>query len=148
MPRKIERRGPRSTTAAAATTHGESTRRGAETAVPSKIRVELARRGGLGAIRRSVPGRKESRETARVFEAASDPARLRMLAALTRARLCPCLLQGIEPMKDSALSYHLKVLRAAGLVATSSVSNYRIYEATPLGRKVESLMRRLSPDPA
>jgi DNA-binding transcriptional ArsR family regulator len=65
---------------------------------------------------------------------------------LTQARLCPCLLQEIEPMKDSVLSYHLKVLKHAGLVATSAVSNYRVYEATPLGRKVGFFARRISFD--
>lgn len=98
--------------------------------------------GGLQDIARSVPGAVEAKEIARVFDAVSDPARLRLLSALARAPLCPCLLREIEPMTNSALSYHLRVLKRGGLVATAARSSYRIYEATPLGRRLLAFARR------
>lgn len=81
-----------------------------------------------------MPNTSAAQAVARVFDAVSDPARLRILCALERTPLCPCLLREIEPMANSALSYHLRVLRHAGLVATAARSSYRIYEATALGR--------------
>jgi len=68
-----------------------------------------------------------------------------MLWALDRAPLCPCLLREFEPMTNSALSYHLRLLRRAGLVATTVKSNYRIYRATARGRAMLSFLRRAVP---
>ncbi len=48
-------------------------------------------------------------------------------------------------MANSALSYHLRVLKRAGLVIRTASSNYRIYETTALGRKVLALVRRAAP---
>ncbi len=45
-------------------------------------------------------------------------------------------------MASSALSYHLRLLRHAGLVATAAQSSYRIYEATALGRDLLAFVRR------
>ena len=44
-------------------------------------------------------------------------------------------------MKNSVLSYHLRVLKSAGLVTTSAKSHYRIYEVTARGREAISLFR-------
>ncbi len=93
-------------------------------------------------VERSVPNASAAHAVARVFDAVSDPARLRILCALERAPLCPCLLREIEPMASSALSYHLRLLRRAGLVATAARSSYRIYEATALGRDLLAFARR------
>ena len=44
-------------------------------------------------------------------------------------------------MKNSVLSYHLRVLKSAGLVTTSATSHYRIYEVTARGREAVLLFR-------
>ncbi len=46
-------------------------------------------------------------------------------------------------MKNSVLSYHLRILRRAGLVTMSASSNYRIYEASALAETLVSLARGL-----
>ncbi len=89
-----------------------------------------------------MPNASEAQAVARVFDAVSDPARFRILCALERAPLCPCLLREIEPMASSALSYHLRLLRRAGLVATAARSSYRIYETTALGGDLLAFVRR------
>ena len=113
--------------------------------VPPRVRDGLARLGGLRTVSRSAPSRRTAGEIARTFRALSDPSRVRLLGALVRTPLCPCLMQRIEPMKNSVLSYHLRVLRSAGLVTTSAASHYRIYEATGRGREAVSLFRRPRP---
>ncbi len=46
-------------------------------------------------------------------------------------------------MKNAVLSYHLRILRRAGLVTMSARSNYRIYEATALGEMLIAVAREL-----
>lgn len=91
---------------------------------------------------RRAPAASAAQEVARVFDAVSDPGRLRILCALERGPLCPCLLRAIEPMTNSVLSYHLRVLRRAGLVGTAARSSYRIYEVTALGRRLLAFARQ------
>ena len=110
------------------------------------MRDGLAQLGGLHIVTRSTPTRTAAGEIARTFRALSDPARVRLLGALARSPLCPCLMQRIEPMKNSVLSYHLRVLKSAGLVATSAASHYRIYEVTARGKEAVRLFRGPGPE--
>jgi len=54
-----------------------------------------------------------------VLQAVADPVRWAVLAMLADAPRCVCKLQEQIPIAGNLLSYHLKVLREAGLVATS-----------------------------
>lgn len=49
--------------------------------------------------------------------AAADPHRLALLRALTAGPTCVCELQVQVPLPGNRLSYHLKVLREAGLIS-------------------------------
>jgi ArsR family transcriptional regulator len=66
-----------------------------------------------------VPDEAESERLAAALRALGDPVRLRLLSLLLTAeqgQVCACDL--VEPLQRSqpTVSYHLKVLRAAGLV--------------------------------
>ena len=111
--------------------------------VPGAVRDSLRRIGGLRTVRRSAPSRRRAAGVARTLRAVSDPSRLRILGALARASLCPCLIRRIEPMKNSVLSYHLRILKGAGLVRNSATSHFRIYEVTERGREIAALLRRV-----
>jgi len=54
-----------------------------------------------------------------VLQAVADPIRWAVLATLAQAPRCVCKLQEQIPIAGNLLSYHLKVLREAGLVTTS-----------------------------
>lgn len=54
-----------------------------------------------------------------VLEAVADPIRWAVLTALAEAPRCVCRLQEQVPVAGNLLSYHLKVLRDAGLVTSS-----------------------------
>ena len=56
---------------------------------------------------------------AAVFAALADPARLRILAVLADGTHCVCDIQARVPLAANLLSYHLRVLREAGLLASS-----------------------------
>ncbi len=112
-------------------------------AIPAEVQSILTESRGVRRAEQSVPSTMAAENVAQIFNAVSDPARLRILGALDRSPLCPCLLLEVEPMKNSALSYHLRILKRAGLVTMSAKSNYRIYEATALGGRLTAFARQV-----
>ena len=54
-----------------------------------------------------------------LLKAACDPIRWVVLQRLRSGKMCVCDLQDLVPIAPNLLSYHLKVLREAGLVTTS-----------------------------
>ncbi len=59
-------------------------------------------------------------ESVRVLSVVADPVRWRLVAALAdRGTLCVCELKPIGDVAANVLSYHLKVLREAGLVTAA-----------------------------
>jgi ArsR family transcriptional regulator, arsenate/arsenite/antimonite-responsive transcriptional repressor len=56
-------------------------------------------------------------ERAAVLAVAADPVRFALLEALTAGTTCVCELQEQVPVAANVLSYHLKVLREAGLIS-------------------------------
>lgn len=54
-----------------------------------------------------------------VLQAVADPIRWTVLETLSRRPLCVCNLQEHVPVAGNLLSYHLKVLREAGLVTAT-----------------------------
>src|SRR5664280_3752757 len=54
-----------------------------------------------------------------VLQAVADPVRWAVLTMLVEEPRCVCKLQEQVPIAGNLLSYHLKVLREAGLVTTS-----------------------------
>jgi len=60
----------------------------------------------------------------------ADPVRWRLLSALAAGTLCVCELQPIAAVTAPALSHHLKVLRAAGLVTATRRGRWIDYRLT------------------
>jgi ArsR family transcriptional regulator, arsenate/arsenite/antimonite-responsive transcriptional repressor len=56
-------------------------------------------------------------EAVLLLTAVADPNRLTLLRLLTAGPMCVCELQAQLPIAANLLSYHLKVLREAGLIA-------------------------------
>ena len=54
-----------------------------------------------------------------LLQAVADPVRWAVLTMLVEAPRCVCKIQEQVPIAGNLLSYHLKVLREAGLVSTS-----------------------------
>jgi ArsR family transcriptional regulator len=61
----------------------------------------------------------QSTSAAALLAAAADPVRWTVLDRLAESPRCVCDLQEHVPVAANLLSYHLKVLREAGLVTTS-----------------------------
>ena len=65
------------------------------------------------------PTAVEVERASAVFAALADPARLRILAVLADAGRCVCEIRSAVPIAANLLSYHLRVLREAGLIEGS-----------------------------
>ena len=66
-----------------------------------------------------------------LFHALSDATRLEILAMLRGGELCVCDLQSELDAAQSRLSFHLKVLREAGLVADRREGRWAYYRIVP-----------------
>lgn len=81
-------------------------------------------------------------DTVALLKALSDPIRVRILKALHVADLCVCVLVELLDCEYSKLSYHLKLLKAAGLIDCTKEGNFLIYHLTELGeKKVRNIIR-------
>ncbi len=102
--------------------------------VPSGVLAGLTRAGGYSSVVSSLPNSRTLHDRARVHGALAAGVRLRMLWALSRSELCPCLLTEVTGLSDSKLSYHLRILKDAGLVRVSRTKSWRVYSITEQGR--------------
>ena len=67
------------------------------------------------------------------FAALADPVRLRLIGVLARGGRCVCDLQEQVPVAPNLLSYHLRVLREAGLVTASKRGRWVDYRLDGAG---------------
>jgi ArsR family transcriptional regulator len=68
---------------------------------------------------------------ATLFHALSDPTRLSILETLRSGEHCVCELQGGLDAAQSRLSFHLRVLREAGLVTDRKEGRWSYYSLVP-----------------
>jgi ArsR family transcriptional regulator len=85
-------------------------------------------------------------ERAGVFSALSDPIRLQVIDQLTEDQKCVCELQETIEIAPNLLSYHLRVLREAGLVEASKRGRWVDYRLAPAAGELvhESLPAKMS----
>lgn len=65
--------------------------------------------------------------------ACADPIRLKILLMLSVQPLCVCVIKAVLGIADSKLSYHLGVLKKAGLIRGEQQVNWIIYSLTDEG---------------
>jgi DNA-binding transcriptional ArsR family regulator len=68
------------------------------------------------AVQKSMIGDEVAEALAETFKVLSDPTRVKILFALSKAELCLCDLSALLGMNDSAVSHHLRLLKALKLV--------------------------------
>ena len=79
---------------------------------------------------------------ARVFKALCDPKRLAILERLRGGEKCACVLMDQLGMGQSAVSYHMKILKKADLIREKRDKNFIFYELNMT--VVEEMMAWLS----
>jgi len=77
-----------------------------------------------------------------IFEALSDERRVLVMRLLGESELCVCDLVAMFDIEYSKLSYHLKVLKEAGLVTADRDGNYVTYRPTECGEDVVDVIRQ------
>ena len=110
--------------------------------VPPEVLAGVTKAGGFSSVVSSLPDARSLSSAAVAHRALAEAVRLRMLHALCRSELCPCLLKEMTDLSDSKLSYHLTILRDAGLVTVTRRGSWRIYSITREGRAEIARMRR------
>ena len=73
---------------------------------------------------------------AELFSSLGDPIRLQILDKLVGCKECVCDLQEAIDIAPNLLSYHLRVLREAGLVAATRRGRWVDYELAPTATEV------------
>ncbi|BAH37744.1 MAG TPA: transcriptional regulator [Gemmatimonas aurantiaca] len=87
--------------------------------------------------------------SAKLFHALSDETRLAILDMLRDGELCVCDLQTAFDAAQSRLSYHLKVLKAVGLVSDRLEGRWSYYSIIPNGlNEVHDIVRVLATEGA
>lgn len=90
--------------------------------------------------------RAANARAAQLFHALSDPTRLAILAMLRDGERCVCDLQGDLDAAQSRLSFHLRVLRDAGLVVDRKEGRWSYYTLVPAAlAEVQALAAGLNP---
>lgn len=92
--------------------------------------------------------REDVSDTVAVLKALSDPMRLRILKALRIEDLCVCVFVELMNCEYTKLSYHLKLLKEAGLVDCTKEGNFLIYHLTEVGEKMLESVEKLQFSPA
>src|SRR5213596_2644905 len=75
--------------------------------------------------------RPESTQVARWFHALSDETRVQIVEMLSHKARCVCELEQVLGVAQSRLSFHLKVLKDAGLLADRRDGRWMYYALNP-----------------
>jgi len=101
--------------------------------LPQEIEASLCTCGGIEGIEKMLPSEAHLERLSARHRACADPIRLKILAMLGIQPLCVCVIKAVLDLADSKLSYHLGVLRKAGLIRGERQGNWIIYSLTDEG---------------
>jgi ArsR family transcriptional regulator len=104
--------------------------------IPKEIAISLAEAGGIPWLCSLLPPEPDLAGQVVIHKALSDPSRLKILHHLSSQPLCVCVIKHCLHLADSKLSYHLAILREAGLVEHRHEKNWLIYNLTDKGKEV------------
>jgi ArsR family transcriptional regulator len=107
----------------------------ARTEIPDTIQRDLNSVGGVQGLCSSLPDNASIRRITGIHHALSDPVRLRILHLVGIQPLCVCVIKACIGIADSKLSYHLAILKRAGLIEGIQQGNWIIYSITDEGRE-------------
>ncbi len=85
----------------------------------------------MGVVTSTIVETTEIEAAVQRFAAVADPTRLRILAVLSDGCRCACDLQTAVEVAPNLLSYHLRVLREAGLIEGTRRGRWIDYRISP-----------------
>mgnify|MGYP005832999055 CR=1 FL=1 len=101
--------------------------------LPPDVEESLCRCGGIAGLVEQLPDDAALQRESTLHRALADPFRLKILAMLSVQPLCVCVIKEVIGIADSKLSYHLSVLKKAGLIVGEAQGNWIIYWLTGEG---------------
>jgi ArsR family transcriptional regulator len=103
--------------------------------LPEEIIESLRQYGGIEGLLVRLPDDEALELYSGVHQALSDPTRLKIISMLGIQPLCVCVIKAALGMADSKLSYHLSVMKKAGLIKGEQQGNWIIYSLTDEGKR-------------
>ncbi|WP_421909272.1 ArsR/SmtB family transcription factor [Methanolacinia petrolearia] len=103
--------------------------------LPDEIVMSLRKYGGIAGLLKRLPDDETLASSGEIHKALSDPIRLKIMSMLGIQPLCVCVLKAGLGIADSRLSYHLSVMKKAGLIEGEQQGNWIIYSLTEEGGK-------------
>jgi len=107
----------------------------ARTEIPESIQCSLDTIGGISGLCSCMPDDTAIKRISGIHHALSDPVRIRILHLVGVQPLCVCVIKACIQIADSKLSYHLTILKRAGLIQGNQQGNWIIYSITDTGRE-------------
>lgn len=112
--------------------------------IPKEIADSLCSCGGLDGLVDHLPPDEVFERMREWYQACADPVRLKILSLLMVQPLCVCVIKAVVKMADSKLSYHLTILKNAGMIEGEQQGQYIIYQITPEAQRfMESELKRM-----
>lgn len=102
--------------------------------IPQEIADSLCSCGGLEGLIDQLPSDRVFEQMRGWYQACADPVRLKILSLLIVHPLCVCVIKAVVGMADSKLSYHLNILKKAGMIEGEHQGQYIIYRITDRAR--------------
>ena len=102
--------------------------------IPEEIADSLCSCGGVEGLIEQLPPDTVFAQMQGWYQACADPARLKILSLLMIQPLCVCVIKAVIKMADSKLSYHLNILKRAGMIEGDQQGQWIIYHITDQAR--------------
>ncbi len=99
--------------------------------IPEDIADSLCSCGGPEGLADCLPTNGLLEKMRERYQACADPVRLKILALLMVQPLCVCVIKAVVKIADSKLSYHLTILKNAGMIHGEQQGQYIIYRIAP-----------------
>jgi DNA-binding transcriptional ArsR family regulator len=102
--------------------------------IPEEIADSLCSCGGIEGLIEQIPPDEVFEQMQPWYQACADPVRLKILSLLLVQPLCVCVIKSVVKMADSKLSYHLNILKKAGIIEGKQQGQWIIYNVTDEAR--------------
>ena len=102
--------------------------------IPKEVADSLCSCGGVEGLIEHLPPDDLFNRMQGWYQACADPVRLKILSLLLVQPLCVCVIKAVVKMADSKLSYHLTILKRAGMIEGEQQGNWIIYHITDNAR--------------
>ncbi len=102
--------------------------------IPKEVADSLCSCGGVEGLIEQLPPDDLFDQMQGWYQACADPVRLKVLSLLLVQPLCVCVIKAVVKIADSKLSYHLTILKRAGMIEGEQQGNWIIYHITDQAR--------------